>query len=691
MTSLDSVVGELNIVNGRRQSTTPHSGAFTAPRRSARGRLDDTFFLLIDAPGAHPAVPDLIQRIQNAYWHVPGSVTSGLRAALDAGNNWLVDHNQSAVAPLRGGVTGAVLRGSEVFIAQVGPACAFVGHQGRLERFPMRDVSGGSQPPLGVARVLEVRFSHAELHPGDVLLLCDAAFATRVPDEAIASAVVYVGVEPALNNLERLAGGESLAAMVIEAAAAAAAAGETRAGASPAAASAQGPVAAAPPEDAPRPERKVGVWAGALKDSVARSAGSLGSVTRALVQRTLPDRPTSAQTRRRAGHGPSALERNTPLMIGLAVGIPILVAILVSTIYLERSTAAQVDALLTEARQFLQQADGVSSVETKHELWSAALNKASEALRLSPDDARALEVRAQAQAQLDRLDRTVRVSPVQLYDFKKVGRHRLAMQGVSLFVLDQAESRVERFALEGDSIAGGAPAPVAAKGISVDSRTVSDMLDMIWAPAGGERQKSAVIILERGGLVEFDLAFGLAAIPFADSTVPVGARRLDTFDGNLYLLDTVGRQVWRYRPSGDGYSGLPDPYFENPLPELENAIDMAIDGRVYIIEANGVIHKYFGGSSAPFNLDGLSTPLGRPAALALDPTAPNESSLYVADYDNARIVHLSPDGRFIRQLRSPGDEFAALEDLLVDERAGKVYVISGGRLYVASLPAAATP
>jgi hypothetical protein len=200
-----------------------------------------------------------------------------------------------------------------------------------------------------------------------------------------------------------------------------------------------------------------------------------------------------------------------------------------------------------------------------------------------------------------------------------------------------------------------------------------------------------LLVLERGGLVEFDLAFGLSIVPYADSTVSAGARRLDTFEGNLYLLDAAARQVWRYRPSSEGYSALPDGYFQNPRPELEQAIDMAIDGRIYVLDAGGKVYKYFGGEEAPFEMSGLPSPLSRAAAITLDPSVPNESSLYVADADNARIAHFTPDGRFIRQIRAPGDEFAALEDLLVDERLGRLFVISGGRLYLANLPPAAAP
>ncbi len=691
MIPLDSVVGELHIVNGQRQSTTAFTGVFTAPRRSARGRQDDTLFILADAIGSSAPAPDLIQRIQQAYWRTPGSVTAGLRTAIEAGNNWLVEHNRSALASSRAGVACAVLRGSELFIAQAGPSCAYVAHQGRLERFPRGDMAGSSLPPLGVARAVEVRFARADLHPGDVLLLTDASFPTRLPEVAIASSIVYVDVEAALNNLERLTGGESLIALAVEVTAAATAPAATQAAAVEPAAPHRAPDRSLEPP-AQRPALKIGEWAGAIGHGASRGMGWLGSTARTLFQRTLPDRPaaTARQARRRGAVSP---ERHTTLMALIAVGIPLVVAAVVTAVYVERSTAAQIDTLVGEARALLADADSAASVETKRERWLAALARANDALALAPDHPDAIDLRVQTQSQLDRLDGTQRVSPVLLYDFMKVGRHRLATQGLSLFVLDQAEGRVDRLALNGrgDGIEGGGPVMAVARGVTVGERVVGDLIDMVWVEAGGGRQKSALIVLERGGLVEYDLAFGPAALRFAESRPSAGARRIDTFDGNLYVLDVMARQVWKYVPSVEGYTALPEVYFETPPPGIENAIDMAIDGNVYLLEANGTAHKYLGGSEAPFSLSGLPSPIGKPVAAAVDPNTPTDSGFYVADFDGARILHFAPDGRFVRQIRSVGDEFDAIEDLLVDERAGRLVVISGGRLYSAALPPAAAP
>jgi hypothetical protein len=690
MLPLDAVIGELYIVNGQRQSAASFSGAFTAPRRATRGRQGDTLFILADASGQTPLISEVIERIQQTYWHTPGSVTAGLRAAIEAGNDWLVDSNRSALAATRAGVTCAVLRGSEIFIAQAGPSYAYVAHQGRLERFPSGasgDAARVNLPPLGVARAVELRFSRADLHPGDTLLLADASLATHTPEEAIASAIVYVGVETALNNLEQLIGSDNLVAMVVEVTA------PTQAQA----------LAAAPVETAaqpraqdrsvaPSPAPKVGEWAGAIGQGVSRGAGTLGAAARALFRRTLPDRPAAARPSRR--RSTPSIERHAWLMGSIAVGIPLIVAAIVTAVYVERSTAARIDTLLTQGQALMAEAGASSSVEARGERWLAALTKANEALALAPEDAAAIDLRTQAQAQLDRLDGTQRVSPVLLYDFMKVGQHRLATQGLSLFVMDQREGRVDRLALNnrGDGVVGDEPVLAVAKGDTVGDRVVGNLIDMIWVEAGGERQKSALIVLERGGLVEYDLAFGPGVVRFAESSVPVGARRLDTFDGNLYLLDVTARQIWKYLPGADGYTALPETYFETPPAGIENTIDLAIDGSVYTLEANGAAHKYFGGSEVPFSLTGPPSPIGKPVAAAVDPNTPTDSGFYVADAGDARILHFAPDGRFIRQIRASGDEFAAIEDLLVDERLGRLYVISGGRLYSAALPpATATP
>jgi len=143
---LEAVVGELHLIGGVRQDATRPTAALIAPRHAARGRAGDTLFILVELRGPDPLPYEaVIDRIEATYWRTPGSITSALRAALTVTNDWLMDRNvQAEVADrVRAGITCAVLRvrEAEVFIAQAGPAAAYVAHHGQVERFPVREVT----------------------------------------------------------------------------------------------------------------------------------------------------------------------------------------------------------------------------------------------------------------------------------------------------------------------------------------------------------------------------------------------------------------------------------------------------------------------------------------------------------------------------------------------------------------------
>jgi hypothetical protein len=145
-------------------------------------------------------------------------------------------------------------------------------------------------------------------------------------------------------------------------------------------------------------------------------------------------------------------------------------------------------------------------------------------------------------------------------------------------------------------------------------------------------------------------------------------------------------QLWRYKPQGEGYAGAAEGYFVKPPGDLSNVIDVAIDGSVYLLHSAGQVRKFFGGEEKAFAASGMAEQIKRPVALAVDAEA-RRGALYVADAGGNRIVQLNTDGAFVRQLRATGDAFDALEDVWVDERIGRLFVMSGGKLYTARLPA----
>jgi hypothetical protein len=607
-----------------------------------------------------------------------------------------------------------VLRGTEVFIAQAGPAAAYVAHHGQVERFPARDVVA---PAMGASRGIELRFSRAMLSPGDTLLLCDSATAERVSEEDITRAIAYTGVEAALQSLEKLAESGDLTALIVEGAAeararAAIAAAVQEAAPPPPASELptqepEAPPTPAPPEPIPAPgpqpeveeeEAPTVAWKQRASELITRLnlreraiaiGGSLavGLVVAArglatILQRTLPEGAVAPRPRGKGTDG--------ALMV-VALAIPVVVFLLVATAYTQQSALARFQALLSGARGEAAQTAQLKEPSARRTHWASALDQAKSALAMQPDNAEARKMRDEAQRALDQLDNVVRLSTTLMWDFKSPGPHRLVSQGLALFVLDRAQGRVFQLTLNevGDGVvgeAGGGPPVRVYRTQNVGERQVGDLVDLVWMPSGGTRTRSSLLILDGGGLLDYDLAWNLRAVALGQGPVPTGARAMAAFGGNLYVLDVGANQLWRYKPQGDGYAGAAEGYFVKPPGDLSNVIDVAIDGNVYLLRSTGQVHKFFGGEEKAFAASGMAEQIKRPVALAVDAEA-RRGALYVADAGGSRIVQLNTDGAFVRQLRTTSDAFDALEDVWVDERGGRLFVMSGGKLYTARLPA----
>jgi hypothetical protein len=740
---LDSLVGEVHLIEGARQSSTPATGVFTAPRRAARGRVDDMLYVLIDLVGdvSSTHLHDVMEPITHAYWSMQGSVTSALRAALNAAGTHLMDHNTNAPLPerLTGGVVCAVLRGSTVYIAQAGPTNVFIAQDQALEHFPAADAE--PLAPIGTARAVEMRFAYAQLNAGDTMLLTDARFATLVTSDAIGKALTHTTVDKALESLEHLIGKGDLIALVVQAApidtaepkssstvAVVTAAAVTTAVASPiepATLTVTPPVAAPPPAPAvddgpiirvagrpsaapasttPAPTRSTSVptaavpiavakatkpeqptseenaraWLDALKHGFKRGAGSVGVAGAMVADRTLPG-STPVKS-------PQFTRNQTLLMVAIVIGIAVVVALLVAAVYTQRSAVEAVQSHVQTAQNEIKAAaQAVTGKETRQH-WATAVTEAKQALQLDPKNAAAAQVLVQAQGELDKIDNVSSLTPGLLWDFKSQGQQHLSSQGAALFVLDRTANQVNRLALDttGDRVEGN-PEPILVPGVTVNGQTPGNLIDIASLGSSINRQAGDLIIGHDKGLVEYNQAFGLQTVPFGKNQLPAVTKRLRAFDGKLYTLDSNAQQIMKYEPVDAGYPNAPTPYLAEAHPELAQATDMAIDGSIYVTTSDGKILKYAEGKPAAFELKGLGEPLQRPTIIAVDQNV-QDSSLYVIDQALQRIVQLRADGLFVRQFRADDAALDNVQDLLVDEQNNRLYVISKGAVYTLALP-----
>jgi hypothetical protein len=732
---IEPVVGALCVVGGTRvEGTSPCTATLTPPPRAARGRESERLFVLLDLTG--PASPHLYRELHavvaQAYWSTTGSITAGLRQAAAAANGHLFRSNLRSAPSDRceGGLISAVLHDDDLFILQVGSGRACFAHGEHVGRFSR----GEEPPPLGVGPLADVRLYHTFVAPGDMLLLASPALIRQVGDVGLARVLSRAGVKAVLDGLEQVGAEADFAALVVRWA---------LPEQSPASPELPGPVPrierepiqpargrAQPAREPPRPRQRVrpkpdhrpgpslAERAGGGLRSAGRGIGTVGAWlaggVRTLFRRMLPG-PQRA-TRRRARSPRPVPRENRTVMMAIAIGIPVVLAIVVALAYLSFGTDARVRGFISQAEaevalaQAAENDDGERHLEEARLHWEMALDHARNATRLRPGDPVATALQAQARAAIDHFDGIVRLQPVQLWDFGPgtgvpgygvPGYERqLVVHGQMIFVLDPGGGWVAKLTLSpnGDRVVEQGDSPILVQtGQDVGEGEVGGLVDCIWGSPGGERQTSSLLILgEDGGVISYDPAWvdeggsPRLARSFL-GTSPSSPAVVDFFGGRLYVLDKDANQIWRYNPREDTYPDRPDRYFvTSPPRSLVDALDMAIDGHIYVLYEDGEILQFLGGEHQPdFDVHGLPGDGMQAVALAVAQDG-SSGAVYVADAGNKRVVVLGPDGAFQAQLRPDAavgaEAFDALESLVVDEPARRLYVVSGGRLYVASLP-----
>lgn len=163
----------------------------------------------------------------------------------------------------------------------------------------------------------------------------------------------------------------------------------------------------------------------------------------------------------------------------------------------------------------------------------------------------------------------------------------------------------------------------------------------------------------------------------------------ETYLRFLYILapdrSTSGRnQIYRYERLQGRYAA-PTPYNVNG--DLTGAIDLAIDGNVYVLKEGGAILKLFRGESQPFQIRQA------PENLLVNATKifkVIDGNFYLLDPVEGRVIVLSDGGAggeatYLRQYVLEIDQLGELQDLYVDPDQSHLYVMDEKRIYIIDL------
>ena len=710
---------ELQVVTGQRyigtdgaRSTGPIPGllASTAPSQVARGRQKDLLFIHLTLSGRSEEnsvlTLDVVDSIHSLFYQTTGSVTAALRKAISQSNQQLLHYNLSGTGiPREGALTCAVLRGEELYVVQAGESFALLGHNFGIERLP--PTTPQKTTPLGRTAGLDLRYTHNWLQTGDMLLLADPRLA-HLPTKAFEPALIDVDVEDGLQELIEIAGNDTARVLLVEFTDEAPGhvldAGRTQ----PTSVSRQLP----PPTATPLREGQSGsvpiAVAGAAStapgidvevvETQARKATSKAALGLSGVTAWLADLLSSL-------HSPDSESTDSgswAIPALLAVLIPIIVAVVVGVVYIQRGNSLRLGEIQAEMRQKSLVAQQSTDPQQRQALFEEVITLGSEAAALRPDDSEVTLLQQAAISALDDMAGIARLQGRLLHSYgPEASLASISLEGdanEALYVLDIAGNNAYRHAIDATASPDALPEPeIILFGEQViGSHITGQMLDTMWRPKGNNTDRDGLAVLDgRGALISYYPNLkDVRAVPLGLSSDWIEPKAITFFSERLYVLDPGSSVIWRYFPEGEGFNVSEGQRFVE-LPEdadLANVVDFTIvsrDGSVVLLYADGRLRQYAGDtllwSENDLAAAGLESPMIAPSAVKIVGSGLN-SSIFVADPGSDRILQFSIGGTFLAQYKA-NDElglelFGRTTDFAVIENPLRLFVVAGDDLYV---------
>lgn len=579
---------------GARITPPPGTLAQTAPRRAARGRGDDLFFISLRLHSPQAVSPGLVdhlaRRATDAYYGTPGSVTSALREAAASANDLLVDTNQDPENPgnLQGQMMAGVLRGRDLYLSQCGVGQAILIRPGQVVRLTSEEAASR---PLGLTLAPYIRFHHWELKAGDLIIMTTAP--PPLWSEATLSGLSGLNPAQAVDRLVAALshdltgllmrivreGEASLPLMDPSPRTTVFDSSRREAEKRPA------PVAAG--------RRRRFQWDARMFEAVARVRGTIRSWAESLarslmnlLQRMAPGLAEPLQ----------ADAASQGLLITTAVAIPLIVVLIAAVVYFSQGRAEQFQAYLAQASASVQQAQSQEEPQAAREDWEAALQALNLAAEYGEND-QARELRQKVQTALDSLNLVVRLDfqPVVSGGFGPDSKiTALAASTTDLYVLDATHQTIFH--------AWGAPE----RGYEIDANfsclgsgetdypDVGSIVDIVIQRPPGALGKEGVVAIDTDGTLLYCAPDSQSAV--AQLTSPdTGWGRIqsiDVFEDRLYVLDNEANSVWMYDARGGLFSGTPAFFFAEAVRDLSGAIDIAMaQDELFVLYADGKIDR----------------------------------------------------------------------------------------------------
>jgi hypothetical protein len=407
---------------------------------------------------------------------------------------------------------------------------------------------------------------------------------------------------------------------------------------------------------------------------------------RALMPGILPGKVSSK--RARALRLPP--KENALLLGSVVLGFLLIITLLTLTTYFRFGGASRAAALLETAETAWQDAYTSQAPED----WQRTLTLAEQVLALDARNERARTLRDEAQLNLDVLENAAVLAVTQIAELGvSPAPRRMLITRSWIYLLNPVTDEVLGMPLAEDGLrlSSAAPTSILRRGQLVSGNMVEHLVDIAWmAPGTGYPDGAVFIYSDDGALYIYEPALGPVGITRQQLEGEHASRAVTmmaTYGDQLYLLDRQQGQLFRYAPINGLYSSPPRPYFSpGNAPQLQTALNVNLDGRLYLLLGDGSVRTYFAGAEdLSFSVRGVPDTDLHPSVMYVE-SDPDTGQIFLGDRQNERIVVLDKRGNYLHQFRVREGQLRQLETLVVAQEPHVLYMIAANGIYAAALP-----
>ena len=624
------------------------------------------------SPGSEAFCAELLNLIESHFGQPQYSVTGNLLQSLRAAQEHLRAWNKNSQGEQRvaAGATCLAVSGATAYLAQVGPAVAYFRHGGRLQRF--EPLEPESQAALGTTIACTPSFSRFELSQGDTLLLTSSRFRTLVEDST-ADAILALPPGEALPQVFRVSRLEAeFSALYL------AVTGDPR---REVADSWDSEVLDAS-DGNPALNRsdhahvsgqllRDGPTAHAVDDSRVQDmlseplepAGSPALARSNMAQRRQLDRLTDHRS----------LMPPKPVLYALASVVALIFAGRAGLPHLSQAGRSdRFQRLVRDASSEEQSALNQADPGQKRAMLNKAQTDLDEAKLLRPQSPDVASLQSGTSKALTDLNAVRQLtSSTTLVDLATTpipesSAVELAVSS-ELYLLDDSAGQVYAFSLQGQQ---GPTAPVFSAGKLIESVQTGRAQHIAVQPPANGTPGQLYILDSNRRLFSRDTSGTFRSVALVGTNQWKSATAMAVTGSELYILDSSGGRIWRYSASSDGFTQPPTAI--NLKSDLRDAVQIAVDGDIYVSTMSGHLASLSNGSEQQITVRGIDSPLLSPQVPFADPQT---GMRYIADAGNQRIIAMDQNNVYRSQYI--GAALHGLRSIAFDPNSGLIYALSG--------------